>query len=388
MPETNQPEEDGTVYFAPPLSLHHLSGGVALLLGSNRLAMIMAPGTMQAFELPPRRSVLSLFNSYPSIRVLGRTDYQDAEDMRDLLSDHFVLSACTIQNTCLAHNQEQHWSGVSTVLHTEDQGTEGVLAGRITSQIRICIRRLERLSIAYRTALSIVGPPEGRGGKSITNDKYAQHIGTEFRSTLNELYGLRDAVIAAAYRFKYDQRDGFQMKRFRRLVVSDHNSLGRLIAQSMFSEDADLLIDRMSLYRSVSLHCLGMTNPIFGDGYQKCVADGPFGEIPHLVFPLYDDVEHMREIERGSSKGILRQVTRAEAERFLSKDIHMDALEFSFDCFVRLLQVAQLLASEIGLASRPMTITDADIIEATLTDNAGNVTRVKRDATSGKLVEY
>lgn len=258
----------------------------------------------------------------------------------------------------------------------------------MTSQIRICIRRLERLSIAYRTALSFVGPLQERDAKSITNDKYAQHIGTELRSLLNELYGLRDAVTAAAYRLKYREQNGFQMRSLWRIVSSDQGPLGRMIGQSMFDQDGDLLIDRMSLYRAVSMHCLGMTNPIFGDGYQKCIANGPFGEVTHIVFPLYDDIEHMREIEKGSSKGLLRRATKAEAERFLSKDAHIDALEFSFDCFVRLLQMAQLLATDVAIPSRPLMITDADIIEATVTDGLGQVTRVKRDATTGKLVEF
>jgi hypothetical protein len=96
----------------------------------------------------------------------------------------------------------------------------------------------------------------------------------------------------------------------------------------------------------------------------------------------------MREIEKGSSRGILRAATREAAERFLGKDTHLDALEFSFDCFVRLLRIAELLASDTGLQSRPMVITDDNILEATFTDGTGKVTRIKRDATTGKLVEY
>lgn len=375
-------------HFVPPLFWHHLSGGTVLLLSNNRLATILAPGSRRAFKLPPGISVLSLFNGYPSIRVIGRTVYQDAEDMKDPISDHFILTALTAQRKCLARTQEQHWSGVTNVLHEEGRTSEGVIAGRLTSQIRISIKRLEQLSLAYRTVLSISALPQDRNDKSIRNDKYARHIGTEFRSILNELYGFRDAVIAAAYRFKYNQPGGFQMGNFRRLANSDQGPLGRLIAQSMFDQNADLLIDRMSLYRGIALHSIGKTNVITGDGYQIVVADGPFGEIPHLVFPLYDDVEHMREIERGSSKGILHRPTHAQTTRFLQKNTHIDALEFSFDCFVRLLRMAELLASEIGLPSRPMALTDDDIIEATITDEDGKITRLKRDPISGKLGEY
>jgi hypothetical protein len=165
------------------------------------------------------------------------------------------------------------------VLHLQDRGSDGVLASRIASQILICTRRLEQLSRAYRMVLSIIHDPQKGSKRSITNNKYAQHIGTEFRSLLNELYGLRDAVNSAAYRLKYGHTNGFASKGFRREVLNDADPLGRLIAQSMFDEDGDLLIDRMSLHRSVALHCLGKTNPIFGDGYQQVTSDGPLGPI-------------------------------------------------------------------------------------------------------------
>jgi hypothetical protein len=95
----------------------------------------------------------------------------------------------------------------------------------------------------------------------------------------------------------------------------------------------------------------------------------------------------MRAIEKGSSKGILEPATQTEMERFLRKPDHLDALEFLFDCLVRLLRIAEMLAREIGLEARMTTITDEDIIEATLTDETGKVTRVRRDAATGKLME-
>lgn len=383
------PDPEG-VTFTVPLRWHHMSGGVVFLVGANKLGWIVAPGInpMRPITLTDVNAAVKLFKPYKAIRVLGRTIYQHADDLRDPVADHFVLSATTAAHKCLAYNQEHHWSGVSTCFHLEDRGAEGVLASRITSQIRICTRRLEQLSKAYRTVLSIVGAPDNPDQKSIKNDKYAQHIGTEFRSLLNELYGLRDAISAAAYRLRYGLDQGFRSEPFRRAVVGDKSALSRLIAQSMYDADGDRLIDRMSLYRSVALHCLGKTQPIFGDGYQQLMANGPLGDIPYLVYPLYDDIERMREIERGSSKGILRAGSQEDAKRFLNVPDHLDALEFSFDCYVRLLRVAELLAQETGLPSRHHTITDDDIIEGTFTDADGNITRVKRDGTTGRLVEY
>lgn len=384
--KTAQPE---AVSFTPPLRMHHLSGGVGFLLGQNKLGWIAAPGInpLRPVTLRDLNAVPKLFAPYKKIRVLGRTVYQHADELHDPITDHFVLSATTSEHRCLASNQEHHWSGVSTALHVQERGNEGLLASRVASQIHICTRKLEQLSKAYRTVLSIVGAPTQPDQHKITNDKYAQHIGTEFRSLLNELYGLRDAVNGAVYRLKYGREEGFRTDRFRRAVEDDKSALAKLISQSMFDGDGDKLIERMSLYRSVALHCLGKNNPIFGDGYQQLIASGPLGDIPYLVWPLYDDIERMREIQRGSSRGILGAFSREEAERFLKKEDHLDALEFCFDCFVRLLRIAEQLSSDTALPSRPMIITDDDIIEATFTDEDGNVIRVARDATTGKLVE-
>lgn len=387
--EREQMAQPETVTFTPPLRMHHLSGGIGFLLGQNKLGWIAAPGInpLRPVTLHDLNAVPKLFAPYTKTRVLGRTIYQHADELHDPITDHFVLSATTSGYQCLASNQEHHWSGVATVLHVQERGNEGVLASRIASQVHICKRKLEQLSKAYRTVLSIVGAPAQPDQHKITNDKYAQHIGTEFRSLLNELYGLRDAVNGAVYRFKYGRAEGFRTDRFRRAVEDDNSALAKLISQSMFDGDGDKLIERMSLYRSVALHCLGKNNPIFGDGYQQLIASGPLGEIPYLVWPLYDDIERMRQIERGSSRGILGAFTRDEAERFLKVEDHLDALEFCFDCFVRLLRIAESLAQDIALPSRPMVLTDDDIIEATFTDEDGNVTRVARDATTGKLIE-
>lgn len=107
----------------------------------------------------------------------------------------------------------------------------------------------------------------------------------------------------------------------------------------MFSNSGDLLIDHMSLYRSVAQHCLGATNPVLGDIYQLRVSTEPFGDLPYLIYPLYDDIGKMREIEQGSSKGILEGFPIEEAKRFFGLGDYRDALEFCYDCFVRLLRI-------------------------------------------------
>lgn len=371
----------------PPIALHHLTGGLCLAFGENRLALLfpLADGDVRAFSVPPKVSVLSLMEGQENLRVLGRSRYAFADEMHDPVSRNFAISALSGNRHCLARTQFDHWSGVSTALHRAGRGADALLARRLTSQIRLCLGRLERLSIAYRTVLPFV-LAKGQDGV-FTSDKYAQHIGSEYRSLLNELYSLRDAVLACAYRLRYGCTDSFQMKKVKRCVAGDAGNAGRLIGLAMFSDEGDLLIDRMSLHRSIAQHCLGSNNPLFGDVYQLCISKGPYGRLPYLVYPLYDNIEAMRAIEQGSSKGLFEQPSETEARRFIGLPFHLDALEFCFDCFARLLRISEALSGEIGIAPERVTITDDDILEATVTGEDGKTRHFKRDPKTKALGE-
>ena len=377
--------------FEPPLAFHHLSGGLALLVDANRLAWLLSPGSGSPllFSIRPTTPILSLFDEQPSLRILGRTRFQHANEMNDPVSANFAIAALTADNQCLANSQGQHWSGIATALHQAERDSDARMARRVAGQIRLCLALLEKLSIAYRTVLSIATQkPTLTADVSVTSDKYSHWLGSEYRSCLNELYSLRDATLVATYRLRFGRSDPFSMKRIKALALGTADGIGHLIAGAMFSKEGDLLIDHMSLYRSIALHCLGATNPVVDDIYRLRTSAGPYGEIPYLVYPLYDDIERMRDIEQGSSKGLFERADRAEIIRFLSLPQHRDALEFCYDCFVRLLRLCEALALEIAIEPKLITLTDDDILEATLTDADGKVTRVKRDEKTGKLVEY
>lgn len=219
---------------------------------------------------------------------------------------------------------------------------------------------------------------------SFTSDKYSHYLGSEYRSCLNELYSLRDAILVAMYKVGFKRTDDFTIRKLRTLATNDSKGSARLVFESMFDTSEDALIDQMSLYRSVAQHCLGLNNPVFGDVYRLRVSEGPFGEIPYMVYPLYDNLSVMREIERGSSKGILVPVTDSEFDRFIQLPRHRDALEFCFDCFERLLRIAELLADEIGFSPRLTTLTEDHILAATLTRD-GEILKFERDKETNQL---
>ncbi len=387
-PESLRIPDEG-LQFTPPMRVHHLTGGLSLMIASNRLAMLMPSGLgMTLFSQSQEASVTTLLQGQSGLRHLGANYFNVAGEMHDPVTQHFELSVRAQNGWCLATAQSDEWHGVANALHKSGRGADALVANRIASQVRACLARLEHLSVAYRTVLTETKKrAEAPTPNRFTLNKYAAHIGIEYRATLNELYSLRDAVLVGAYRLRFQRNDPFSMKRMKALVTAVPDGSAELILQAMFSDTGDRLLDHMALYRSVAQHCLGATNPIFGDAYQLRLSAGPLGDLLYVLYPLYDDVEKMRAIERGSSIGVLERPSQEELERFGRLKHYRDALEFCYDCFVRLLRISELLRREAGIEPQPITITDKDILELVVTDETGKVRRAKRDET-GRLVEY
>jgi len=264
-----------TAVFEPPMYKFHLSGGLGVLVGSNRLSMIIAPGKRDLvfFSVREISSMLSILDKQNELRVLGRNHFDQAEDMRDFVTTNFVVAAWDEKRRCLAEAQARHWGGVARTLHEGGKSSESLLAQRLSLQIRTSLKRFERLSIAYRTTLSdVVWDETSVDFNALTSDKYAHHIGLEYRSCLNELYSLRDAILVVMFRLKLGRTDSFSIRKLRNALKEEIEGAGHLIYTSMFSETGDKLIDQMSLYRSIALHCIGSTNPVFGDSYQICLS--------------------------------------------------------------------------------------------------------------------
>jgi hypothetical protein len=384
------PVPDEGYALEPPLRMHHLTGGLGALIGSNRLAMLLSPKGpgLVFFCLMPKAFFPSTLKMQPGIRFLGGTQFNSAEEMQDPISSSFLIAAQDSAGRSLADSQFHHWNGVTVALRQMGREPESIMTSRLDCQIRLCKDRFERLSIAYRTILSSIPWNDKNENKiSFTGDKYAHYIGSEYRSMLNELFSMRDAILAVTYRIRFNRTDPYKFSKLKQCVQAESAGSGKLIFDSMFSSVPGI-IERMSLYRSVAQHSLGANNPALGDVYKISLSKGQYGELPYVIFPLYDDIEKMRLIEQGSSKGILGQTSREESIRFMSLPSHQDALEFCYDCYVNMLRICELLAAEISIEPKVFTITDDDIIEATFTDEHGKIKRMKRDDATGHLVEY
>lgn len=372
--------------FEPPLQLYHLSGGLQLLIGNNRLALMSDVHSGYPLLWSTLNGPSDILSFYPGIRIIGRTRFSTADEMSEPISPNFAIRAVSRSNQCLAFNQHTFWSGVANGFGKDGAAENAHFCRRLSTQIIKSTRRLEKLSLSYRLALPFQEIPK-EGDVSFHQNKLASNIGNEFGSLLDDLYGLRDAINVIVYKVLLGRSGSFSTKALKKAISPISSSpTANLISSAMFDEaDGDLIISKMSTYRGVALHCMGTSNPATLDSVMvKCVS-GALGTIARIVYPLYDDITELKEIEAGRSFGPRQD--RNALERFAKLDNHLDGMDFAYDCFVRLLQIAESLGIELRVEPRHMQLTDRDILKATFTDEDGNVINLERDPVSGEQFE-
>jgi hypothetical protein len=348
----------------PPASLYRLSGGIKLIVDSHEKCQVIGikPGQEIHFSLNGRKIGATLFD-YRNVRVFARSKCHDDDELNDPISYNLALRALGPDGKCLVYSQQLYWEGVSHVFHERRMYPEEGLVRRLVTQIRTCLRRFEKLFISYSIFLETFEKNPPLRGNCLKN-KHTTNIGSEFGALLDSLYALRDAVNSIAYRLLFHENGIFNTKKFRmKILGSSKSGFVQLVSGAMFEEkDGDLILSRMSTYRSVALHCMGTSNPVVRDSIIFKEESGIFGPILRAVYPLYDDMAKLKAIELGTAIGFSFPRDTDEIKRFLSISCHQDALDFGFDCFERLLTIALLLGEELELESRLPVITDKDII--------------------------
>jgi hypothetical protein len=373
------------INFDPPLDLYHLSGGLQLLLGKNRQAWLVDAHAEHLLVWSALNGPSDILSFYPDIRIIGQTRFSSVEEMKEPISPNFVICSASRSSQCLAFSQHTFWSGIANGFSQDGAAESAHICRRLSTQIIKSTRRLEKLSLSYRLALPSQTVPE-EGIISLHQDKFASNIGNEFGSILDDLYALRDAINVIVYKLLLGLHGTFSTKALKKNVSGVGSSPTiNLINSAMFDNDGgDLITSKMSTYRGVALHSMGTSNPVTSDSIMIKCTSGPLGRIARIVYPLYDDIANLKEIEAGRSFGTIRN--RDEFERFAKLETHLDGLEFAYDCFVRLLQISESLSAELGLEPRHLKLTDQDIISATIKDEDGNLIHLGRDPNTGELV--
>lgn len=292
-----------------------------------------------------------------------RTKCYEDKELYDPLPEQIAIHANGPDNRCLAHGQDFYWEGVRHVQYENGNNYEFFIVSRYLTQLRRVRDRLSKLFSAYQLAYdSREVVPKDRDATSISN-KYTDHIGNEFCSILDEIVSMRDAALNIIYRMNYKTTKDFKMRDFKNYILSaPKDDLRDAIANSMFDPNSgDMLLDHMALHRNVATHATGKVNPVSGNFAIVRSFDGCFGKLKQLIFPLYDDIEAMRELNSNTAKQFYFRRDNEELKRFLDKEFHLDALDFAFDCYKRILSITCLAGTAGGFESR------LPIIKATAT---------------------
>jgi hypothetical protein len=180
-----------------------------------------------------------------------------------------------------------------------------------------------------------------------------------------DLYGRKISLSKASELLKSDDR--FGLAAIITPLINRDSPMGRIALTS--------------LYRNVFFHYTGSQIHLLGPMYCFRECSGPLGFVPYLLYPLYDNIERLKSIERGritDDDGVDAQ--REEAIRLMKLSTQTDALELCYDTFVDVLVISKEVEKQIQITSENIIIRDSDILEATLRDADGKVTHFKRNS--------
>jgi hypothetical protein len=383
---------DVDLSFDPPITVFNLSGGVSCMSGSNGTCWLTLPGPRGVFwtTLQPATAPHPL-NYLAPLKILTRTHFNRAEELHDPLESSSLYLA-NASGISLENEQSARWIGFSIAYRSRRDTLKARWAERIDKQILFCRNTLDALIRSYRSTLtsnlleSEICYPEV-GTFRYTENKYSTDIGYRAQSCLNELYALRDLIMSFLFEGLYGQK--VSLSRMNDFINSDDRFGFASTILPLFSRDVPIgKIALMSIYRNVFFHYTGPRSGPFGPMYCFRENYGPLGLVPYLVYPLYDDIDRLKLIERGKYlDNDSTEVQKQEAIRFMQLSSHLDVLDLCYECFVILLMISELIEKQIPLKSENVVLTDKDILDLTLHGADGQVKKYKQNK-DGKLEQY
>jgi hypothetical protein len=378
--------------FEPPIKIFNLSGGISCLYGNNRLCFLVAPIKQPKFwtELGDWMTPSAL-SDVGALRFLTQYYYSHAEKLHDPFPEACTLVQTDGHGAPFDRAQFERWSGISIALQKRGEHGRAVRAKRIASQILLCVHTLDRLVESYRQTLLAnisdkVTRPEAQE-YSFTSDIFSMRISYDTQSCLNELFSLRDSLFTFLFEDMYLEERYAWKKLEGLLLCNDRFDLASLILPATSRNNPVGKIALFSIYRNVFSHCLGPNGgPLGSPMYTFRQCDTSLGEIPYVLFPLYDDLEYLMSVEKGGNLNIAGDLN-TEAIRFMTASTHVDALDFCHDSLILLLRIAQAIEASSGIPSEFQKLEEKDIIEIEVRDTDGTVRRMRRNEL-GKLEEY
>jgi hypothetical protein len=147
-----------------------------MMISNNKLSAILLPRLlgMIFFSCISDNNDFHELAGKGEIRIIGRNRVFNVSEMNDVITANFHTSIKDRSHNWLANSQAVHWSGVAISLRRHAKGKMSFLASRLANQIRMCLFRIERLSIAYRTVLSNAeGKTNGPDKRQYSSNKYS-----------------------------------------------------------------------------------------------------------------------------------------------------------------------------------------------------------------------
>lgn len=380
---------DGGLTFQPPITVLNMSGGVSCLTSGNNTCWLMLP-KRSTFWTQLDATPQWVLDHITPLRILTKSYFQSADELHDPIPDS-ALYLPTSRPDISDVTQFRRWFGLSTAFAAQEKHTTALRAERIGKQILFCRDTLFALQRSYLFAMDHtfqeenISYPED-GNVHFMLNKYATDIGYRTHTCLNELQGLRDFLLYYIFEDMYLKNigivDGLKM-----IQANDKFNFGSLLSHMFSNGDPMGPIALMSLYRNVFFHFTGTSNNPLGQAYCFRETESMFGRVPYLIYPLHDDLARLKAIERRAPLGEgTKHDRQKEAERFMKLSNYRDGLEFCYDSFLALLLLSSAIERKVDLASETVTLTDSDILQATVRNSDGTVHHYAKGP-DGKLVE-
>jgi hypothetical protein len=378
--------------FQPPFRIFNLGGGVGCLSAENSACWLLVPteDMLVWSDISGLRVPYEILELGP-LQPITESYFSNIEDLNDPISN-VCLSARSGDDQALDVAQAQRWKGLALAYRNRGDGKKATRAERIGAQIIFATNTLHKLVYAYKnTMISQLRESQicdfSCGTFNFYSNKYAMDIGYRTQSCLNELFGLRDFI----FYFLFDDLYGESIRLSKAenfLQNNDKFGLADVIIPHIRQQAPIGKLALMSLYRNVFFHYVGPNFGPLGQSYCFREWSGKGWRIPYIVYPLYDNVESLKRLEKGESLWDPNSSAEKEdAMRFMQLERHIDALNFCHESFLTLLRISQAIEECIELESEVQKITEDDIISATMEHSDGSTTRVRRNE-SGKLENY
>ncbi len=338
----------------PPFHIAHLSGGSQIIFGSDEKAILtpVKNANRLAFFGHAKPSHVHEIAAGMGIKMLA-ADYGDHHtEIGGPRSVYFSVYPFGAPKNATIKRAVPYWSAVANA--QTDRGL-AAKAARIGHQITILNVRLANTIQAYHQCATafVKGNDEF---DIISSSGFTVQIAAEIQGLLNDLYSLRDFILAFYVALRFVDPLSLQQIRERLRAETQRNGLDNLILTEL---EEGGTIKALSRYRALVAHDLPLLSM---KSSVHTVRKIEFRElsIPRLIFPIFEELLAVKD--RGNRDLPDRKIDVEYLKALRGNPNPLDALDFCHSAFAKLLDIGQWLATQFKLKYEILTLTDKEIV--------------------------